>query len=63
MAAQITKKNIFLLPNMNSQIRQSTDVEDGEWKTYRGKERSKGLILKGLFQFRALCSLNTAKIR
>jgi len=39
MTAQITKKNICLLSNMNSQIRQSTDVEDGKWKTYRKKEK------------------------
>lgn len=28
--AQITKENIFLLPNMNRQIRQFIDAEDGK---------------------------------
>lgn len=59
--ARSSRKTIS--PTMNSQIRPSTNAENGKQKTYRRKKMSVVLILKGLFRLRDLCSLNTAWIK
>lgn len=37
MSSQINKKD-FSLPNMNNQIRQSTEAQDRKWKTQKKGE-------------------------